>query len=100
MGNIGSIPGSYIIQSQYGPLCITSFGAELAILGMGCVCAVTLRTYLRYLNRKMDVDEESIEGDGEREEERGREAISVLVLSQIPQHYTRKYSAVSRCADS
>ncbi|KAL4750159.1 hypothetical protein BDW72DRAFT_213596 [Aspergillus terricola var. indicus] len=69
MGNIGSIPGSYIFPSKYGPLYVKSFGAELAVLGMGCVCALILRTYLRYLNRKMDVDEEYTEGEGEREGE-------------------------------
>ncbi|KAL4820695.1 major facilitator superfamily domain-containing protein [Aspergillus spinulosporus] len=69
MGNIGSIPGSYLFPSKYGPLYVKSFGAELAILSTGCVCALILRTYLRYLNKKMDVDEEGIEGEGEREGE-------------------------------
>lgn len=78
MGNIGSIPGSYIFPSKYGPLYVKSFGAELALLGMGCVCALILRTYLRYLNRKMDGDEESIEGEGEREEEEERRPFRYL----------------------
>ncbi|KAL4910734.1 hypothetical protein BDW74DRAFT_164556 [Aspergillus multicolor] len=69
MGNVGSIPGSYIFPSKYGPLYVQSFGAELAVLGMGCICALTLRTYLTYLNKKMDEESERGEGDSEGEVE-------------------------------
>ncbi|KAL4933996.1 MFS transporter [Aspergillus undulatus] len=37
MGNIGSIPGSYIFPAKFGPYYVKSFGAELAILGAGCI---------------------------------------------------------------
>lgn len=57
MGNIGSIPGSYIWPAKYGPLYVQSFGAEIAILGFGCCCAFALRTYLIRLNKKLDVAE-------------------------------------------
>ncbi|KAJ5652992.1 hypothetical protein N7507_010418 [Penicillium longicatenatum] len=57
MGNIGSIPGSYIFPSNYGPYYVQSFGAELAILAFACVCAFALRTYLRHLNKKLDQEE-------------------------------------------
>jgi hypothetical protein len=54
MGNIGSIPGSYMWPSSYGPLYIKSFGSELAVLGFACVSAFALRTYLKSLNKKLD----------------------------------------------
>ncbi|KAL1872319.1 hypothetical protein VTK73DRAFT_1550 [Phialemonium thermophilum] len=57
MGNIGSIPGSYIWPAKYGPLYVKSFGAEIAILGFASVCAFVLRTYLRHLNKKLDAEE-------------------------------------------
>ncbi|KAL5334759.1 major facilitator superfamily domain-containing protein [Aspergillus crustosus] len=60
MGNIGSIPGSYIFPSIYGPYYVKSFGAELAILAFGCVCALSLRTYLRYLNKKLEAEEAQV----------------------------------------
>jgi hypothetical protein len=57
MGNIGSIPGSYIWPAKYGPLYVKSFGAEIAILGTACVFAFVLSMYLRYLNKKLDREE-------------------------------------------
>ncbi|KAK6084682.1 pantothenate transporter liz1 [Seiridium cupressi] len=58
MGNIGSIPGSYIWPSKYGPYYVKSFGAELAIFLFAVVCAFTLRTYLKHLNKKLDAGEQ------------------------------------------
>lgn len=56
-GNIGSIPGSYIWPSNYGPYYRISFGASLAILAFAVVCGFILRTYLKHLNRQLDRDE-------------------------------------------
>lgn len=56
-GNIGSIPGSYIWPIKYGPFYRVSFGASLAILGAAFCAAFTLRTYLRYLNKKLECEE-------------------------------------------
>lgn len=53
-GNIGSIPGAYIWPAAYGPYYRKSFGASLAILGFAVCSAFTLRTYLKYLNGKLD----------------------------------------------
>ncbi|KAL2865542.1 permease of the major facilitator superfamily [Aspergillus lucknowensis] len=61
MGNIGSIPGSYIFPQKWGPYYVRSFGAELAILAFGCICALALRMYLRYLNKKLDEEEREAE---------------------------------------
>ncbi|KAK9794143.1 putative Major facilitator superfamily (MFS) profile domain-containing protein [Seiridium cardinale] len=58
MGNIGSIPGSYIWPSKYGPYYVKSFGAELAIFVFAVVCAFILRTYLKHLNKKLDAGEQ------------------------------------------
>lgn len=72
MGNIGSIPGSYIWPAKYGPLYVKSFGAEIAILGFGCVCALVLRFYLIAQNKKLDREERvemSTAGDGEKTDE-------------------------------
>lgn len=69
MGNIGSIPGSYIWPAKYGPLYVKSFGAEIAILGFGCVCALCLRFYLIAQNKKLDREERvemTAAGDGEK----------------------------------
>lgn len=57
MGNIGSIPGSYLWPSQYGPLYVKSFGAEIAILGFASVSALALRFYLQSLNKRLDAEE-------------------------------------------
>lgn len=54
MGNIGSIPGAYIWPSNFGPLYVKSFGAEIGILGFACVCALALRFYLVAENKKLD----------------------------------------------
>jgi hypothetical protein len=54
MGNVGSIPGSYIFPAKYGPYYVKSFGAVLAVLSTACLLAFTLRFYLKYLNRKLD----------------------------------------------
>ncbi|KAI1849743.1 hypothetical protein JX266_004692 [Neoarthrinium moseri] len=56
MGNIGSIPGSYIWPSKYGPYYVKSFGAELAIFTFAVGCAFLLRTYLKSLNKKLDAE--------------------------------------------
>jgi nitrate/nitrite transporter NarK len=58
MGNIGSIPGAYIYPSSYGPYYVKSFGAEFAILSFAVIIAFTLRTYLKSLNKKLDVEEQ------------------------------------------
>jgi hypothetical protein len=58
LGNIGSIPGSYIFPANYGPYYVKSFGAEVAILGTACFSAFALRTYLLRLNKKLDREEE------------------------------------------
>lgn len=57
MGNIGSIPGSYIWPAKYGPYYVESFGAEIALFSFACLCALTLRFYLRAQNKKMDREE-------------------------------------------
>lgn len=57
MGNIGSIPGSYIWPAKYGPLYVKSFGAEIAILGFACLFALVLRFYLIAQNKKLDREE-------------------------------------------
>ncbi|KAH7311438.1 major facilitator superfamily transporter [Stachybotrys elegans] len=64
MGNIGSIPGSYIWPARFGPLYVQSFGAEIGILGLACCSAFTLRTYLKRLNAKMDAREAAGAGAG------------------------------------
>lgn len=63
MGNIGSIPGSYIWPAEYGPLYVKSFGTEIAILGFSVVCAFGLRTYLARENKKLDAAE-MVQTDG------------------------------------
>ncbi|KAL3461363.1 major facilitator superfamily domain-containing protein [Aspergillus heterothallicus] len=62
MGNIGSIPGSYIFPGAWGPYYVKSFSAELAILSFGCLCALALRTHLCHLNKKLDVEEQAESG--------------------------------------
>lgn len=57
MGNVGSIPGSYIWPAEFGPLYINSFGAEIGILGLACCSAFALRTYLKKQNKKLEADE-------------------------------------------
>jgi hypothetical protein len=57
MGNIGSIPGSYVWPSKWGPYYVKSFGAEVAIFAFALACAFTLRMYLRLLNKKLDEGE-------------------------------------------
>lgn len=54
MGNVGSIPGSYIWPAKYGPFYVESFGAEIALLGFACMAALALRFYLRAQNKKLD----------------------------------------------
>lgn len=56
-GNIGSIPGSYIWPSIYGPYYRKSFGASLAILSFAVVSGFFLRTYLKHLNTLVKKDE-------------------------------------------
>ncbi|KAI8209731.1 hypothetical protein K4K52_013218 [Colletotrichum sp. SAR 10_76] len=57
MGNIGSIPGSYIWPAKYGPYYVESFGAEIALLGFAAIAALGLRFYLRAQNKKLDREE-------------------------------------------
>lgn len=59
MGNIGSIPGSYIWPAKYGPLYVQSFGAEIAILSFAICVSFVLRTYLKRQNKKLDAQEAS-----------------------------------------
>ncbi len=54
MGNIGSLPGTYIWKSTYAPLYVVPFGACLAILGAAIIMAFCLRTYLAHLNKRLD----------------------------------------------
>ncbi|KAF7190329.1 MFS transporter prlL [Pseudocercospora fuligena] len=58
-GNIGSIPGTYIWRSMYGPYYKVPFWSCFAILGAACVVAFVLRMYLIRLNRKLDREESS-----------------------------------------
>lgn len=67
MGNIGSIPGSYIWPAKYGPLYVKSFGAEIAILGFSCICGLILRTYLVAQNKKLDRAEANAPAEGEKD---------------------------------
>ncbi|KAF4877879.1 MFS transporter prlL [Colletotrichum siamense] len=57
MGNIGSIPGSYIWPAKYGPYFVESFGAEIALLGFAAIAALGLRFYLLAQNKKLDREE-------------------------------------------
>lgn len=57
MGNIGSIPGSYIWPAKYGPYYVESFGAEIALLGFAAIAALGLRFYLRAQNKTLDREE-------------------------------------------
>ncbi|KAI8277665.1 hypothetical protein K4K59_009431 [Colletotrichum sp. SAR11_240] len=57
MGNIGSIPGSYIWPAKYGPYYVESFGAEIALLGFAAIAALGLRFYLCAQNKKLDREE-------------------------------------------
>ncbi|KXT07272.1 hypothetical protein AC578_2484 [Pseudocercospora eumusae] len=73
-GNIGSIPGTYIWRSMYGPYYKVPFWSCFAILGSACVVAFILRQYLIRLNRKLDREESSTieliygKNSGERED--------------------------------
>jgi len=60
MGNIGSIPGTYIWRSEYAPQYVVPFGACLAILGSACISAFGLRTYLKLLNKRLDAQEDGV----------------------------------------
>jgi hypothetical protein len=66
MGNIGSIPGSYIWPVRWGPLYIKSFGTEIAILGFSIVCALVLRFYLIAQNKSLDRLDASVVLDVEK----------------------------------
>ncbi|KAL2203301.1 major facilitator superfamily transporter [Sarocladium strictum] len=59
MGNIGSIPGSYIWRAEYHPYYVIPFGAEIAILGLAVCSAFTLRMYLRRENKKLIASEQA-----------------------------------------
>ncbi|KAK0385379.1 hypothetical protein NLU13_7855 [Sarocladium strictum] len=59
MGNIGSIPGSYIWRAEFHPYYVIPFGAEIAILGLAVCSAFTLRMYLRRLNERLIAAEEA-----------------------------------------
>lgn len=54
MGNVGSIPGSYIWRSMYGPYYAVPFWACFAVLATACLVALGLRQYLAMLNRRLD----------------------------------------------
>lgn len=64
MGNVGSIPGSYIWPQRWGPMYVQTFGIEIGILGFACVCALVLRFYLRRENQKLD-RQEGVVSEGE-----------------------------------
>lgn len=69
MGNIGSIPGSYIWPAKYGPYYVQSFGAEIALFSFACLVVLALRFYLRTENKKLDREEAvmiAAEGDAEK----------------------------------
>ncbi|CAK4022668.1 major facilitator superfamily transporter [Lecanosticta acicola] len=72
-GNVGSIPGSYIWRSMYGPWYRIPFGACFAILGAGVVVAAGLRWYLIRLNKEL----ERVEGAGIAMEGAGKECDDV-----------------------
>ncbi|KAF2166180.1 hypothetical protein M409DRAFT_23369 [Zasmidium cellare ATCC 36951] len=57
-GNIGSIPGTYIWRSMYGPYYAVPFWACFAILAAACVVALGLRQYLILLNKRLDREED------------------------------------------
>ncbi|KAF9870999.1 pantothenate transporter liz1 [Colletotrichum karsti] len=57
MGNIGSIPGSYIWPAKYGPYYVESFGAEIGLLVLACTTALGLRFYLRLQNKRLDSED-------------------------------------------
>jgi MFS family permease len=57
MGNIGTIPGSYIWPIGWGPHYVKSFGIEIAIFGLAIAYAFCLRTYLAKQNRLLDQQE-------------------------------------------
>lgn len=57
MGNIGSIPGTYIWRSMYGPYYAVPFWACFAVLSTACVVAPTLRQYLLLLNKRLEQED-------------------------------------------
>lgn len=57
-GNIGSIPGTYIWRSMYGPYYAVPFWACFAILAAACVVALGLRQYLAHLNKRLDQEDD------------------------------------------
>lgn len=71
MGNMGSIPGSYIWASKYGPYYQKPFGVSVAILGSGCVLALSLRQYLAHQNKKLDRKDAASDGGFEVAEASG-----------------------------
>jgi hypothetical protein len=79
MGNIGSIPGTYIWRSEYGPYYKKPFGAMVAILSFSCVLAFGLRTYLIYLNKKLDQEQGPVPASDERRDRRGVEFDSEMI---------------------
>lgn len=69
MGNIGSIPGSYMWPAKYGPMYVKSFGAEIAILGFSCICGFVLRQYLMFQNKKLEREQIiQTEDDGQNQD--------------------------------
>lgn len=54
MGNVGSIPGTYIWRSIYGPYYAVPFWACFAVLVTASLVALGLRQYLSVLNKRMD----------------------------------------------
>ncbi|KAK4547325.1 hypothetical protein LTR36_000981 [Oleoguttula mirabilis] len=53
-GNIGSIPGTYIWRSIYGPYYAVPFWACFVVLAAAFVVALGLRQYLVYMNKRLD----------------------------------------------
>ncbi|OAL53503.1 major facilitator superfamily transporter [Pyrenochaeta sp. DS3sAY3a] len=59
MGNIGSIPGTYIWPAKYGPYYAKSFGAHIGVFSCACLFALILRYYLKAQNKKINREEEA-----------------------------------------
>lgn len=72
MGNISSIPGSYIWRSMYGPYYAVPFGSCFAVMSLACLVALGLRQYLSLLNKRLDrqaandveLSKDPVEGNG------------------------------------
>lgn len=57
MGNIRSIPGTYIWRSMYGPYYAVPSWTCFAVLSTACVVALGLRQYLALLNKRLEQED-------------------------------------------